>query len=135
MTSLYEVTDTVMYNETKTGLTKSEQGRTTEEIEAILNGNKYIDIYDYNIDVTDRSHGMLGDATIETGPFSSVVEANGHVEVNNAWYSDDATFIISSSPSFIRGRHCYNGGSYGITAFCALGGYPHSNVSFRVVII
>ncbi|MCI6001883.1 MAG: hypothetical protein MRZ37_01870 [Tenericutes bacterium] len=75
---------------------------------------EHIDIYSGD----DVSASHLGDALGETA----------------GWYSDDAFFVISSNPWFLRGGCHYNGDNAGVFLFGLGTGEAIGNAGFRVVL-
>ena len=80
--------------------------------------SKYYDIYKYGTVWNDYTRYHLGDATIET----------------NGWNGDNADFVTSSYPWFIRGGHYGNRTNAGVFAFSINNGPASSYNSARAVL-
>ena len=84
---------------------------------------KYYDSYTYDDGDTTYTRGRLGDATVEMAPNSSS---------NTSWYSDYATFPLSSISWFGRGGFYDNGTYAGAFYFNYDYGSALNYYSFRV---
>ena len=107
---------------------------TVEQLQSLLDQNKYFDVYEYSTDLEDRSRGHLGDATTETGPFS----AN-----STAWYEDYSLFLYdrigadkkNNSFNFRRGVNSGNTTIAGIMAHHASTGEAVFHGGFRITLV
>ena len=55
------------------------------------------------------------------------------IETQN-WYSDNASFVSSGSPWFMRGGYYVNSSNAGVFGFNRVNGYANSNIGVRLVI-
>ncbi len=95
--------------------------------------NKYYDIYAYATVDEQYQRRILGDATEEIGPFGTVKYLTQTRQIGS-WYTNQASFIWSSSPWFIRGAPHTYGLNAGAFAFGNGNGHVHSAVSFRMIL-
>lgn len=87
---------------------------------------------------------ILGDATGEMGPFGTwnftgVAYSDGVTPTSGSrtigsWNKDDAYFITSGGPWFIRGGYCVDGSYAGAFNFTIGTGGVFDNISFRLVL-
>ncbi len=96
--------------------------------------SKYYDTYAYHTSESEYTRGLLGDATIEVGPFKRVVYANNVEQFISSWYSNRAHFVTSSYPWFTRGGQYSIGIESGMFAFALYSGSVQPYFGFRVVI-
>ena len=94
----------------------------------------YIDKYDKSSTINSYNNRILGDATGEMGPFYSYYENNGTLYTHSSWYGDDATFIESGHPWFIRGSESRSGVIAGMFYSRGYMGYAYYDVGFRLVL-
>ena len=94
---------------------------------------KYYDTYSY--DTTNRQYQrkILGDATGEMGPFANANLLTQHRQIGS-WYADQANFVSSYYPWFVRGSDFSRGFETGIFAFSDTYGHAYYIVSFRIVL-
>ena len=64
---------------------------------------KYYDKYLYGTSYSEFTRGHLGDATVEMGPFKSVIYAGNQARQISSWYADHAYFVYTSAPWVVRG--------------------------------
>ncbi len=86
---------------------------------------KYYDKYSYGTSSMQYTRGKLGDATKEMAPTGT----------SGNWYSDDAYFVNSSNPWFLRGGRYNDGARAGVFYFNNIGGLAHTNYSARAVLV
>ena len=108
----------------------------------LLPSSKYYDSYRVNSN-GNRANRILGDATGELGPFGTV-QTTGTVEqcgetgicsrAISSWYSDNAWFVSSGAPWFIRGGTFNFGSGAGVFHFSNNLGHASGDYSFRVVL-
>ncbi len=96
--------------------------------------SKYYDLYDYSTSDQDYQRGKLGDATKEMGYFYQANYNANTVRKSGAWYADDATFVSSARPWFIRGGPSEWGSLGGIFAFHETEGHSVLRGTFRVIL-
>ena len=88
--------------------------------------SKYYDSYTYGTNNDDYSRGHLGDATKEV-----IANSGSYL----AWNNDDALFVLSNFPWFLRGGYYNKGSSAGVFFFINYNyGAENSNYSWRVVL-
>ena len=91
-------------------------GNFTEYSGVSFPNSKYYDLYSYGTSYSDYTRRILGDATGEV----------------HGWYYDDANFVYSDFPWFIRGG---NGPAVpGVFTFGDYGGGPNLKLAFRSVL-
>ncbi|MDD3187301.1 MAG: prepilin-type N-terminal cleavage/methylation domain-containing protein [Bacilli bacterium] len=105
-----------------------------------LPASKYYDKYT----VSNYSGRLLGDATGEMGPFGTwsfagVAYSDGVTPTSgsrtiSSWNQDDAYFITSGYPWFVRGGNYYYGSGAGVFVFGSGAGGVVSSFSFRLVL-
>ncbi len=95
--------------------------------------SKYYDIYAYATVDTQYQRRILGDATGEMGPFTSVTYLTKTRKIGS-WYSDFAAFVYSSGPWFAYGVARTDGLDAGVFTFGNNLGYADSRVNFRVIL-
>ena len=95
---------------------------------------KYYDKYSYGTSYSEFTRGHLGDATVEIGPFKSIIYANNVVRQISSWYSDNAYYIYTTGPWFLRGGHYKIGSSSGIFAFDHVHGNIYEYGGYRIVL-
>ena len=86
---------------------------------------RYYGKYSYGTSSTEYTRGKLGDATKEMAPTG----ATGN------WYSDNATFMNSLVPWFMRSGRFGNGASAGAFGFSFGNGYASAFVSSRTALV
>ena len=86
---------------------------------------RYYDKYSYGTWYTDYTRGKLGDATIEMAPTGASLN----------WYLDNAYFVYSSYPWFVRGDYYAHGASAGALGFGSNFGYAFVSSSARAVVL
>ena len=93
----------------------------------------YYDVYEYATVDEEYNRRILGDATGEMGPFTTKTYGTQNRQIGS-WYDDEAWFVYSEKPWFLRGDDCYVGSGTGVFAFYR--GYGSVGVagSFRVVL-
>lgn len=52
----------------------------------------------------------------------------------SSWYADDAWFVFSAYPWFLRGVNYYDGTESGVFAFAQSPGHAHANHGYRIVL-
>ena len=95
---------------------------------------KYFDVYLSSSTTTSFQNRILGDATGELGPFKAFNDSDNNTRYHTSWYTDQAGFVESTNPWFIRGG-IYNGGSIGGSLYFYK--YPGSNqvnTGYRIVL-
>lgn len=95
---------------------------------------KYYDKYSGNLEMYNYSQRILGDATGEMGPFSTVLDPDSVTRYINSWYSDYSYFPQNSSSWFLRGGFHPDGLGAGIFSFHCITGENAMTTSFRVVL-
>ena len=94
---------------------------------------RYYDTYVYATDDEHYNRRILGDATGEMGPFTDRRYGSQTIQVGS-WHDDEAWFVGSGNPWFLRsGSHTY-GSTAGVFGFDDDYGSGLSWVSFRVVL-
>ena len=88
--------------------------------------NKYYDLYNTTIEYQDFSKRILGDATGEMGPFTSLQG------IGNSWYHDDTNLFWKDRPWLYRGG-CFNFG-FRAGIFSSYGLAGNTGVGFRIVL-
>ena len=119
-----------MKSEDGTNVMTTYSGFTQEEINQIGTEGKYLDVYDYGTEFTDRSRGHLGDATIELGPFHDAF---------SSWYEDFGILVSSTNGYtwFVRGgssQHQQNAGILAANTWSGGSGGTASDLLSRVVL-
>jgi len=94
---------------------------------------KYYDTYSYQNNDEHYERRILGDATGETGSFGTT-RYLAESRVVNSWYNDEAYFVCSAIPWFVRGAAPTYGVYTGIFTFSNHYGAPWDHLSFRVVL-
>ena len=94
---------------------------------------KYYDIYTYATVDEQYQRRILGDATGEMGPFSSVTYLT-QTRYISSWYTDYSKFLFNIEPFFLRGESYANGMEAGIFAFDQYFGDLHDMDSFRIIL-
>ena len=94
---------------------------------------KYYDTYVYATAEEQFQRRILGDATGEMGPFANTTYLTQTRQISS-WYADEAWFICSSAPWFLRGGFHTSGLDAGVFAFENDYGHTISTVSFRLVL-
>ena len=101
---------------------------TQDELNDLINENKYFDVYEYSTEFFDRSRGHLGDATIELGPF---------IEEHNTW--DTGSTILNTSFDkrglLLRGAPYFDNTRAYITVSFSWGGGASTGVTSRITMI
>jgi len=101
--------------------------------------SKYYNLYDYGTtykDIDAYGRGLLGDATIELGSFSSYVSTGDNItRYTSTWSKDYANAAFSNHPWIIRGGYWYRGSDNGIFAFSHDDGTLDGGFSFRTVLV
>ena len=87
---------------------------------------KYYDKYTYGTSAATHSRCKLGDATKET--LTTFGSAGG------GWYSDDASFVVSTYPWVFRGNYYSTGSNAGVFYFSNSTGHISSTVSSRAIL-
>ena len=95
--------------------------------------SKYYDTYAYATVDEQYQRRILGDATGEMGPFASATYLTQTRQMGS-WYADQANFVLTSLPWFIRGASFNDGLGAGVFAFVNTYGHVYGLVSFRVVL-
>ena len=89
--------------------------------------SKYFDLYDSSIFTGTLSTNIT---------FCSLTTCGGHaLNETKSWYSDNAYFVYSSSPWFVRGGSASSSSNAGAFGSSGNGGSADSTVSFRVVLV
>ena len=96
---------------------------------------KYYDKYAYSTSYSEFTRGHLGDATVEMGPFKSIIYANNQTRQIGSWYKSGAFFISTNYPWFCRGGDNISGTDAGIFTFDMNYGSLRDRHSFRIVLI
>ncbi len=92
----------------------------------ILNDERYYDLYNYRIYADYFDMRILGDATVEMGPFKDSM---------SSYFYDQANIIYNATPWFYRGCHYYcNSVASGIFAFWPYFGNAVVYDGFRIVL-
>ena len=94
---------------------------------------KYYDIYLYNTNTNVYSYGILGDATIEMGPFAQINYGSQKRQIGS-WYDDEGWSLYPSRAWAFRGGDLFQGRGAGIYTFGTAPGSDHVGASFRIVI-
>src|SRR5574344_1501430 len=102
--------------------TVGSSGLTVDTINANSN---YFDIYNSASGDTTYNYRILGDATGEMGPITSY---------HSPWYQDDAYFVSSSYPWFLRGGDFNSTGDAGVFGFGYNTGVANGNFGSRLVL-
>lgn len=95
---------------------------------------KYFDVYSASSGATSYNYRILGDATGEIGPFYTYADGDATIRYHNNWYADNAVFIDSSFPWFVRGGDNYNGVLSGQFLFLRNTGTMFNYISSRLVL-
>ena len=96
---------------------------------------KYYDVYGASSSATDYKHRILGDGTVEFGPFQDFKDPDNNNRYKSSWYYDCANFVNSAYPWFYRGGNWADGVTSGIFAFGLDDWWgSHAGVSFRLVL-
>ena len=91
--------------------------------------SKYIDKYSSSSTITSYKFRILGDATGELGPFWN----NGRYN-QSTWFADDANFVDSFYPWFLRGGFCSYTTRAGQFSFSRSSGDAYTGYSARLVL-
>ena len=94
---------------------------------------KYYDTYSYNASSQQFQRKILGDATGEMGPFSSV-NYSTQIRSMSSWHANYASFVWTNNSIFTRGGSYANGIESGLFTFGNLHGGAHVFHGFRVVL-
>ena len=94
--------------------------------------SKYYDTYTYATVDEQYQRRILGDATGEMGPFAQATYLTQTRQISS-WYADEAFFVYSSYPWFLRGGAHYDGSEAGVFDFSYATGHAAGH-SFRVVL-
>ena len=94
---------------------------------------KYYDTYAYGTDDEHYNRRILGDATGEMGPFANATYGT-QVRQIGSWYQDEAWFVYTTEPWFIRGHEFLGGACVGVFALSRSLGSMNSWAGFRVVL-
>ena len=113
----------------------------TESFDLVISNadKKYYDLYIFSTSGIFYNARILGDATGELGPFSTMSYGSNSENISS-WYLDAAYFAFSSSLTtsyFVRGGQFSRGTGSGIFAFSSLIGYDDQNTtagSYRLVL-
>jgi len=95
---------------------------------------KYYDKYLYGTSYSEFTRGHLGDATVEMGPFKSVIYAGNQARQISSWYADHAYFVYTSAPWVVRGGGYSHGSGAGMFALDHYYGSVATGIGFRVVL-
>ncbi len=95
--------------------------------------SKYYDTYAYATIDERYQRRILGDATGEMGPFTSLNYLTATRQIGS-WYTDNAWFVFYGYPWFTRGGYHYDGLDAGVFAFSHGYGRVTSWLSFRVIL-
>ena len=95
---------------------------------------RYYDTYANSTVDEKYNRRILGDATGEMGPFADRAYGSPVRQVSS-WHDDEAWFVCSDRPWFLRGYHFTFGSGAGVFAFVPDGGSSYTDVSFRVVLL
>ena len=93
----------------------------------------YYDVYEYATVDEEYNRRILGDATGEMGPFTTKTYGTQNRQIGS-WYDDEAWFVHSWNPWFLRGANYADGTGTGVFAFYRNYGSANVNGSFRVVL-
>ena len=99
--------------------------------------SKYFDVYNASSTITSYQYRILGDATGEMGPFTTLKSSGSKgdkVAYASSWYTSHSSFIDSSNPWSGRGGSYYDGVLAGIFDFHRLVGTNANNLGFRLVL-
>jgi hypothetical protein len=94
-------------------------------VDTINANSNYFDIYNSSSTDTSYNYRILGDATGEMGPITSY---------HSPWYQDDAYFVSSSYPWFLRGGDFNSTGDAGVFGFGYNTGVANGNFGSRLVL-
>ncbi len=94
---------------------------------------KYYDTYFYGTDDKHYSRRILGDATGEMGPFTNATYGT-QVRQIGSWHQDEAQFVYTTEPWFIRGHEFLGGACVGVFAIAHSYGSVNPYIGFRVVL-
>ena len=94
---------------------------------------RYYDTYVYATDDEHYNRRILGDATGEMGPFTDRAYGSPVRQVGS-WHDDEAWFVWSDYPWFIRGGNHLHGSGSGVFTFHSDFGRVYYDVTFRVVL-
>ena len=95
---------------------------------------KYYDKYAYGTSYSEFTRGHLGDATVEMGPFKSIIYANNQTRQISSWYADHAYFVYTATPWVERGGAYRHGSDTGVFGFDSNYGSVNAYNGFRVVL-
>ncbi len=95
---------------------------------------KYYDKYAYGTSYSEFTRGHLGDATVEMGPFKSIIYANNQTRQISSWYADHAYFVNTVYPWVEHGGSFNHGSESGMFAFIHTYGSADAYGGFRVVL-
>ena len=95
---------------------------------------KYYDKYAYGTSYSDYTRGHLGDATVEMGPFKSIIYAANLTRQISSWYADYAVFVDTAYHWVARGGSYNNGSETGMFTFSGANGSAVVDLGFRVVL-
>ena len=96
---------------------------------------KYYDKYEYGTSYSEFTRGHLGDATVEMGPFKSIIYASNLTRQIGSWYANHTYSVDITSPWVVRGGPYYYGSESGMFAFGNTYGSAQANYGFRVVLV
>ena len=113
----------------RSSLTSGNAGITDTNIDS-----KYYDVYGESSSNSDYKHRVLGDGTIEFGPFQDFRDPDNISRHKSSWYYDYADFIYSAFPWFTRGGSLGDGITSGVFAFYRRTGGAEASFSFRLVL-
>ena len=94
---------------------------------------KYYDKYAYGSDYVHYERRILGDATGEMGPFANATYGEQKRQ-SGSWYADEAWFVATTYPWFVRGGGYAVGIGAGVFDFGYAPGFASTKYSFRVVL-
>ena len=96
--------------------------------------SKYYDLYDYGATNQGYQRGKLGDATKETGPFTTIQYRSSIYRIVSSWFHDHALFINLESPWIVRGGERVIGSDSGIFCFDYRVGNADNPYAFRIIL-
>ena len=94
---------------------------------------KYYDIYAYATVDEQYQRRILGDATGEMGPFNTAQYLT-QIRHIGSWHADDAFFVYSNNPWFIKGAYYNCGLDAGVFAFGSTLGHANASFGFRLIL-
>ena len=97
--------------------------------------SKYYDVYGASSSVRDYKYRILGDGTVEFGPFQDFKDPDNNNRYKSSWYYDYTYFVNSTYPWFGRSGDWNYGVTSGAFAFRRNTGGTDAYISFRLVLL